>query len=80
VRQARRLREAGESMADIVKTLGVPRSTLYRALAETASCRTARDPAEQPAGGAAGLRGVCLDAAPEGEHLAARERPAPALG
>ena len=32
IRQARQLREAGESMADIVKTLGVPRSTLYRAL------------------------------------------------
>lgn len=32
VRQARRLRDAGESMADIQATLGCARSTLYRAL------------------------------------------------
>jgi DNA invertase Pin-like site-specific DNA recombinase len=36
LRQARQLRQAGESIADIVKTLGVARSTLYRALAEVA--------------------------------------------
>lgn len=35
VRQARRLREAGESMADIVAALRVSRSTLYRALSES---------------------------------------------
>jgi helix-turn-helix resolvase-like protein len=34
LRQARQLRDAGESMADIVQTLGVARSTLYRALSE----------------------------------------------
>jgi DNA invertase Pin-like site-specific DNA recombinase len=34
VRQARRLREAGESIADIQATLGCARSTLYRALSE----------------------------------------------
>lgn len=34
LRQARQLREAGESMADIVATLGVARST-YRALSES---------------------------------------------
>jgi len=33
VRQAQRLRDAGESMADIRRTLGCARSTLYRALA-----------------------------------------------
>ena len=34
VRQACQLRDAGESIADIVATLGVGRSTLYMALAD----------------------------------------------
>jgi len=34
VRQARRLRDAGESIADIQATLGCARSTLYRALSD----------------------------------------------
>jgi hypothetical protein len=33
-RQARQLRAGGESIADIMATLGVARSTLYRALSE----------------------------------------------
>lgn len=35
LRQARQLRDGGESMADICKTLGVARSTLYRSLSES---------------------------------------------
>jgi DNA invertase Pin-like site-specific DNA recombinase len=37
VRQAQRLRTAGESIADIQATLGCARSTLYRALGQEAS-------------------------------------------
>lgn len=40
VRQAQRLRDAGESIADIRATLGCARSTLYRALAEDESLGT----------------------------------------